>query len=456
MKAKLKNKVWIIFAILVLVFITIESRGLNHYDIVDENIWLYSGKLTAQGVVPYRDFFLAHPPLQIYINAGILKVFGFNLVALKMVPLLATVISAFFIFRLMKEKFGNLEALIGVLLFLFSSTIMREATYSLGINITTMFVIVGFYFVMKNKYLTGGIFFGLAGISGLYSLVPAAVVMVFLFFAKKKNLWRFLIGFCLIFITVNLFFILIAGQNYIDPVYRYHLLKPKVEGNNREVFTEVIKANFLLVIGGLLLFFVKNKKKVQLPIFVCLAYILFLVKVRLFNFYFVLLFGFLSIIAAYSIAEVIRRFKRNVRVLLLSILIILIVVSVVFTTQHLYSLDFVDFQSKDEIVDFVVENTGSNDIISGDDMTVSLIALFSGRKTSLELVDSNDMRFRSGITDLGKTIGKLKKEKIKYIIIRPLYGIGKLKPFREYLEDSCKLEKWVKDYFQGDFLVYRC
>jgi 4-amino-4-deoxy-L-arabinose transferase-like glycosyltransferase len=456
MKINLRNRTWIIFAIFILIFITIESGGLNHYDIVDENVYFYAGKLVSEGKVPYRDFFLAHPPMQLYINAAILKILGFNLVALKLVPLLSAVISALFIFMLLKERFGNMEAVLGALLFLFSSIIMREATYALGINLTTMFVIAGFYFVMKNKCLAGGLLFGLAGVSGLYSLIPACVVMIFLFLVKKKNLMRFLIGFCLVFITVNLFFVLIAGQDYIDPVYRYHLLKPKVEGNNLRVFTGVIKANFLLIIGGLLVLFVKNRKKVQLPIFVCLAYVLFLAKVRLFNFYFVLLFGFLSIVAAYSFAEVIRGFRRKVRILLLSTLVILIVVSAVFTTRHLYSIDFVDFQSKDKIVDFIVGNTDSGDIIAGDDQTVSLVALLSGRKTVLELVDSNDMRFRSGITDLGKIIERLRKEKIKYIIIRPLYGIGKLKLFREYLEDDCKLEKWVKDYYQGDFLLYRC
>ena len=69
--------------------LTIEFNGLNHIEGGDEHTYFYMGKLITEGVQPYTDFFVSRPPLQIYLISVIYKIFGFNLIALKLIPLLS-------------------------------------------------------------------------------------------------------------------------------------------------------------------------------------------------------------------------------------------------------------------------------------------------------------------------------------------------------------------------------
>ena len=98
--------VWFLFAVIVTIFLLVESTHFN-YAVSDENIYYLMGKEAAEGRMPYRDFFFSHPPLQVFLFAAIIKVFGFNFLLLKSTSAVATVISAFFVFKLVKEKFGE-------------------------------------------------------------------------------------------------------------------------------------------------------------------------------------------------------------------------------------------------------------------------------------------------------------------------------------------------------------
>lgn len=48
---------------------------------MDEGTYLYAGKLVSEGMVPYRDFFLAHPPLIVLLAGGWIRVFGDDVMA---------------------------------------------------------------------------------------------------------------------------------------------------------------------------------------------------------------------------------------------------------------------------------------------------------------------------------------------------------------------------------------
>ena len=97
---------YLLFVIGISVFVLIILRGLITPQPGDENVYYYMGKLVSEGKVPYRDFFYAHPPLHIYLIALIYKVFGFNIIILKLLPLIAILVSAKFIFCIAKNKFG--------------------------------------------------------------------------------------------------------------------------------------------------------------------------------------------------------------------------------------------------------------------------------------------------------------------------------------------------------------
>jgi 4-amino-4-deoxy-L-arabinose transferase-like glycosyltransferase len=453
-----RNKaVWILVLIL-LVFFVVEFKGLSHFDIGDENAYFYMGKLVSEGVMPYRDFFFAHPPLKLLVITPIMVLFGFNLIMLKLVPLICTILTAIFLFKIMKLRFNDLSAILTVVLFLFTKRVMLEATYFLGINLTAMFVVIGLYFLVVKRRFLSGVFYGIAAVSGLYAVVPFIVILGFLVF--KKRFWRFLLGFLAVFLLVNLLMMMVS-TSYIDSVYKYHLIKPKVEGKNFKIIEDMVKENFFLFVLPLLLLLKgnsKGKKKLLLVVSVSLGYLLFLTQIRLFGFYFVLLFPFLAILSGYGLSSVIRRVKNN-KIMLMSLLIILGIIfsfSLYNNVKHLYTFDFVDFQGNSKIVDYVKENSDESDKLFGDVLTVPLIALETDRDIAFNLVDSNAMRFLSGSLDFDEELARIKNERVKFVIVRPGQGFGNNQKVADFLNANCRQGLYWDDKYWGEFFVFDC
>lgn len=64
-------------AVAAVIYLTLKMFSLNAYA-GDEYIYLYQGKLIAEGVIPYSGFAMAHPPLQAIFTALIFKLFGYQ------------------------------------------------------------------------------------------------------------------------------------------------------------------------------------------------------------------------------------------------------------------------------------------------------------------------------------------------------------------------------------------
>ena len=458
-----KNKLaWIILSFFLLVFFLIEFKGLNHLEPSDEHIYFYMGKMISQGFLPYNDFFHAHPPLKVYIIALIFKLFGFNLIILKLIPLLCYLISSFFLFKLIKEKFNEITALLAVFLFLFSFRVMLEATYFMGMDITTMFLIIGYYYLFKIKYYKSGFFLGLAGLSGLYSLVPIVIIFVYLLIKNKSSFLKLLAGFSIFFIINILFFVL--SKNYLVDVYLYHLLKPEVLSNRIDIFIEALKENWLIFFSFFLfiiLLIFKFVKKIELKNInilylsgvISLAYLLFLLSLnKIFNYYFVLLFPFLAIIGSYSIYYI---FNSLIRYKIIYFIIVIFVIYIFWNISadslYLNQFDFDNFDNARVIASYVEGQEGN---LFGDDSTVPLIALMANKEVALDIIDSNDMVFESKVVNLTDVLQKLEKQKV-IMILRPLKGIGLINEMKLFV-NKCELKKQVKDSLRGDFLIYKC
>src|SRR3990167_5173914 len=75
------NKSFLIAAILYLTNIAIQNYNLGKIVDVftDEGVYLYSAKLLIQGLIPFKDFFLAQPPFLLYIVGAIQLITGYNM-----------------------------------------------------------------------------------------------------------------------------------------------------------------------------------------------------------------------------------------------------------------------------------------------------------------------------------------------------------------------------------------
>ena len=92
---KLNTKQWTAFFIVAVIFALVEAKGLFLVTPGDENVYFYMAKSVSEGLVPYKDFFYAHPPLHVVALAALIKVFGLNFIILKTATLLACLTSAF-------------------------------------------------------------------------------------------------------------------------------------------------------------------------------------------------------------------------------------------------------------------------------------------------------------------------------------------------------------------------
>ena len=444
-----KGKGYAVLALALLIFAAVEYRGLLHAENADENIYFYMGKLVSEGKVPYKDFFYAHPPLELLPNALVFRFHGFNIFLLKLIPLLAVIITAVVIFHLAHSAAEGAAASI---IFLFSHIILFEATYGSGIPLATLLMLLGLLFANWHRHMLAGVMLGLASLASLLALVPALAMAGIMFFWLKPK--HFIAGFLSVFIPVNLFFLAVSGGSYFESVYLFHLAKPVMEGSKVIVFIEVLLQNlFLFVPAALSVLFMT--RRVLTPALLGAAYAGFLSLLStIFPFYFVPLAALLSLPAGRSAASLFR-FMPFRKFAFVSISIIFVAYTAL-SVRELHTIDFAEFKAAGDIADYVKQNSASGDTIFGDSTSVPLIALMSERRIASDLVDTNQVTFKSGVADLQETMGKLRAGMPKFIILRPLYGIGSIPEFREFAEKQCAPAYTVKDPLHADFLVYDC
>ncbi|MDP3765439.1 MAG: glycosyltransferase family 39 protein [Nanoarchaeota archaeon] len=451
-----------LFFVLVAVFILIALKGLMAPQPGDENTYYYMGRLISEGKIPYKDFFFAHPPLHIYLIALIYKIFGFNIIFLKSIPLISTLISAFFIFKIANEKFGNAEAILSSLLFLFSYSTMFNSVFSFGIDVATMFLVVGVYFLWnKNNYILSGIFFGLAGITRLLTLMPIFVILVAVLFSNKKNFLKLSLGFLILFLFANGIFAFFFGDNYLTPVYKFHLLKSFGSKENYKEYADILKLNWLLFSTFSLFIFVKEKKPISISAIVSFTYLLFLITLKkIFGFYFIVIFPFLAIIGSYSILSLFKAFKKfnlskNVNILISIVFFSIFAWNLTADTLFLEKIGFKGFERGKDLVDFINSVSNKDTQLFGDDSVVPLMALLTNKKITLDFVDTNNQVFLSGVRDLKGVLADLKGKDVLFII-RSAQGISYFSEVKEFLNSKCKFLSKFHDKIEGSYLVYRC
>ena len=228
------------FLFIIGTFILLKTNGLR-WSTTDEGIYFYAAKRWAEGVWPYHDYFFSHPPLHIALPAMIFGVGGFHFTLAKWIPAVATLISGLVIMRLSRRATSRLGGLVALMLFLFAGEVLKASTNMTGINLTTMWVTFGLAAALRRRAFLAGIFFGSAAATGFYSIgfaVAFAFIGLFAPPADEDNpprtiaehlvshfTSRLVIGFLIVWGSVNVLGYLLAHEDFINGVYRYHLIK---------------------------------------------------------------------------------------------------------------------------------------------------------------------------------------------------------------------------------------
>ncbi len=205
------------------VAVKLEAAGLSAGD---ENIYFYDVLLFTRGVMPYRDFFFAHPPGHVVIPGVLCMVTGFSLPLLKLLPLIASCVTGLAVWDTVRRPFGQVGAAAGLVAWLFALEQLQASSNLTGVNLTVLFMALSLWCVVRHRPLAGGLLAGAAVSTGIYAAPLLAAVPLVLAWRDPKGLLRFLAGALGLALVVNLGFRALAGPEYWDQVYLFHTLKP--------------------------------------------------------------------------------------------------------------------------------------------------------------------------------------------------------------------------------------
>ena len=405
-------------------FIWAKTFGL-HYSIGgDENTYFYMARLMSEGKLFYRDFFFAHPPLQLLLLSSVYLIFGFHLVALKLTAILPVLAGAIVIYLWFWKRRNGLTGIFFLIIFLFNYELLKITTHPFGLNLTAFFLLLSLYYFLEDRPLPCGILWGLASVTGLYAL-PWGVVPFGYYLLRRDRLRttaRFLGGFLVIFGGVNGIFLILFGDRYLTPVFVYHFLKPRGTELVADIYIRVIRRNILVFFLPFLYFWVPWSAKRTAVLGAGLVYLIFLAALNpLFTQYFMLPLPFLSWIGAVGLAAKIRQFPaRWSRV---SGLIVAILILAVFSgddlRRYLVHEKGTGFTTREQCRDFILRNSTEDDLLFGHVTTVPLLALLTGRDIALDMVDTNHMRFKAGLARIEEMFDRLAAQpRLKYFIIQ--------------------------------------
>ncbi len=237
---------WAVACLLLAAFLLLETQAAG-YTATDENIYFYQALLVAQGKLPYRDFFFAHPPLHILLPALLFKLFGFHILRAKAISMGAAAGAALFVLLAARRLAGDLAALMALLLYAFGFSVLRAATNLTGMNMTVFFLTAGFLAFVAARPMTAGMLFGLSLSTGFYSVAAVAAVAVLALLRSPAFGLRLLAGTLAVWGSTNLFFLAVAPGAFLDGVYRYHGRKVPQDPRHMSYFegpVHLVKALF--------------------------------------------------------------------------------------------------------------------------------------------------------------------------------------------------------------------
>jgi len=220
------------------------------WSVTDENIYFYAAQMIAQGEIPYRDFFFAHPPLHLAVPAGFFAVFGFHLGLAKGIAVGASLLTGLLIWHAVRDALGSLAALFALGCFLFAFELLQASTNLNGVNLTSLWLTAGFVLAMRRRWWLSGALLGCAVCTGVYAIAAALALLVLAFFHSHKSGARMVASFVLVAGGINLLFYGLAGDAFVGGVYRYHGLK--FAQDTTAVFLKMLHYHPHLALGLLL------------------------------------------------------------------------------------------------------------------------------------------------------------------------------------------------------------
>jgi hypothetical protein len=430
----------LLIILLLLLFLVIRAFFITP-SFSDETIYINMAKALKEGLVPYKDFFYAHPPIQLLLlfPAAITNSF----IIVKIYISLIGISCIFLTYLIAKELFDERVALVSSLAFLIFPGFLIFGNLAMGTFEALLFFLISFYFFIRKRIFVSGLFLLLSILTRYLTLLLLPFLMLYIFLYHKKQFSKFLFFFILISLCSFAIIYLLFGYNFIEDTGIYHLGRNiKFEVGLANWIWQYISFGFFTIFISLICisigYFRKDLKLIlfsSFPLIYDITILLVFKQViyHYFTFALPLLFiGFGKAFVSIGFKEV--KFFL-IFVLLLSLL------------GNWESLCYYFDKNKNlvfsELVNYALESTQKNDLIFGEPRSVNYISFVTNRKIALNYFDS-DLKHLS-FEGLEKVVEEIKKTKPKIIVADANY----YEIFYKYFEDEYeKVKEWnVSGYY---------
>ena len=197
----------------------------------DDNIYYYAASRMTQGLMPYRDFFFAHPPVHLLIPAAVFSITGFSIGIAKSIPAIAQGLAGLFMYLTVRKASRPLS-LVALLLHLTAYEVLMGSTDMNGENIMTAFLMASLFAATRGYFILSGVLAALGLGTGLYALAAVLALAAGALSASRKALVRYGIGFAATLVIIITVFASIGGHDFWEGVILYHLGK-SLKGSDR-------------------------------------------------------------------------------------------------------------------------------------------------------------------------------------------------------------------------------
>lgn len=423
--------------ILILILSIFARLFFLHPTFSDENFYFNVAKNINEGKTLYRDFFFAHPPLQVYTLVAFFGIFGSSFMIGKMLTLMTSTLCVLLVYFISKELFDKKTAFITAIIFLITPAFLAFSTMGHGMWETTFLVLLSIYLLIKNRPSVAGIIFSSAILFRYLAIIYLPFLLVLLYLRKQK-FKNFLISFFATSFISSLLLLSIFRENYIDQTVFYHVFSKVVTTSEiqRMQYWGIGYFFFFLTLISALIGYTKKDRLLFLfaviPLIVDLTILLGL-RLVFYHYFFISLS--LCIIATGRALTVSKDWIVRLAIpVILFLSIILNLKTIDFYLNPIYSERF------HYIAELVANNTSEEDAIFGEPVITNYVSFITGRRIASDYLDSylQHLVFEGG----EKVIKKLGKDKPRVFIEMEGYYLSN-PDFKTFFLGRYKLEKVI-------------
>jgi 4-amino-4-deoxy-L-arabinose transferase-like glycosyltransferase len=406
-----------------------------HPTFSDENFYFNVAKVVSEGEIPYKDFFLAHPPLQIYTLALFFRFFGVSFLLGKILILIISSLTVFLLFLISRELFDEKTAFIASLVFLLTPAFLAFSGMGYGMWEATLLVLASMYFMIKNKLSLALIAFISAIFFRYLAIIYLPFLILFLYLRKEKTKKFLLLFFGLFLLSFILLFSLF-GSNYIRQTVYYQIFSKTQLTAQTQYWGIGIFFFFLALISSFVAYVEKDRILLLLALTPLIAdSVILLILRQIFYHYFLISLPFCVI----ALSRVLISSKDRIVKLIIPTILFL---SIIFNMQTIdFYLNPIHAEKFYYISEFVNNNTSKSDKIFGEPIATNYASFTTGRKIAGNYLDS----YLPHLVFEGeqKVLNDIEKDRPKLIIEMDGYYLSD-PIFSNFISNNYKLERTLE------------